>query len=288
MATEEITDAPNLLRLYVKALASGIGGSGEALPDTELVLRDIEIDRDHLAAYDRVCGFRLGNTLPATYLHVLAFPLSMAIMTERTFPFALPGVVHIGNRISQLRPLDAEERFDLTVRTENLRPHEKGQQFDVVAEATVNGELVWTDTSTNLRRGGGGERSADGGDSTGAATRAQPHSPPQAVWRVPSDMGRRYAAVSGDVNPIHLNPLTARVFGFPRPIAHGMWTAARVLASLEGRLPDQLDYSVEFKLPLLLPATVALSVERAGHAHRVAVRGARDGKPHLLGEVAPR
>ena len=57
-------------------------------------------------------------------------------------------------------------------------------------------------------------------------------------WRLPGDLGRRYAAVSGDRNPIHLYPLTAKALGFPRQIAHGMWSLARCVAALENRLPD--------------------------------------------------
>jgi acyl dehydratase len=280
---EQLDTTPNLVLLYAKAAVSGLGSGGGELPETALTIRDVAVDRDHLAAYDRVCGFRLSDALPATYLHVIAFPLSVKLMTARAFPFALPGLVHIANRISQLRPLDAGERFDITVHTRDLRPHAKGQQFDVVAEATVEGEAVWTDTSTYLRRGGGDGSSSGGRKESTAQTAAH-----GARWRIPADTGRRYAAVSGDINPIHLDPVTSRLFGFPRPIAHGMWTAARCLAALEGRLPDRFDYDVELKLPILLPATVAFSVQRDKQTQRLRVRDARTAKPHLAGEVSPR
>jgi hypothetical protein len=51
-------------------------------------------------------------------------------------------------------------------------------------------------------------------------------------WRLAGNLGRRYGAVSGDRNPIHLYPVTAKAFGFPTNIAHGMWTKARSLAAL--------------------------------------------------------
>jgi acyl dehydratase len=103
--------------------------------------------------------------------------------------------------------------------------------------------------------------------------------PPSAVWRVPGDTGRRYAAVSGDVNPIHLHPLAARAFGFPRAVAHGMWTAARAAAALQGRLPDAVTYAVTFARPLLLPGRVELRTRRAGDGWALDIRG-RTG-PHL-------
>lgn len=40
---------------------------------------------------------------------------------------------------------------------------------------------------------------------------------------------KAYAKVSGDYNPIHLNGLMARLFGFKAPIVHGMDMAARLL-----------------------------------------------------------
>jgi acyl dehydratase len=106
------------------------------------------------------------------------------------------------------------------------------------------------------------------------------------VWRVPADAGRRYAAVSGDVNPIHLNPVTAKAFGFPRAIAHGMWTAARALAALQGRVPEAATLEVGFRRPLLLPSTVELVTEPAEEGWDLAVRN-RKGAVHLTGTVRP-
>ena len=111
----------------------------------------------------------------------------------------------------------------------------------------------------------------------GSRTDPEPTAQPAAVWRVPADIGRRYADVSGDHNPIHLHPLTARLFGFRRAIAHGMWSMARCLAFYEGRLPAAYTVDVRFKLPILLPATVALIRRRR------AVRAAR----HAVGQAAP-
>jgi acyl dehydratase len=109
---------------------------------------------------------------------------------------------------------------------------------------------------------------------------------PTAIWRIPSDIGRRYAAVSGDVNPIHLNPLAARLFGFKRAIAHGMWLKARCLAAFEGRLPDWLPVDVEFKSPLLLPSTVAFSSGQDSRGWLFAVNHASSGRPHLIGRTS--
>jgi acyl dehydratase len=266
---------------YSKAAAKLIPfvGGGDALPDDEL-RESFVVDRERLTKYQRVCGFRTADTLPATYPHMLAFPLSMDLMTRLSFPFGVIGLVHVENEIEQLRPIDAGEALDVRVRTADLRDHDRGRQFDVVASADVDGETVWRSRSTYLHRESGG-----GSSSKADSERATPPAP-SAIWAVPGDQGRRYAAVSGDSNPIHLHPLSARLFGFPRPIAHGMWVKARCLAALTGHLPDAFTVDVRFKLPMLLPAKAAFSTSAQGEGREFAVHDARSGKPHVAGTVS--
>lgn len=277
---------------------------GKELPDLELVVCDLEIDRDRLAAYDRVCGFRLSDALPSTYVHVLAFPLHMALITDSRFPFPAAGLVHIENRIVQHRPILASERLSLRVRATGPEPHRRGLKFSLLTEARVGEELVWEEESVNLRRtggdgtGGGEKGGGEGGSGREEGARAPgqesegAEEPDElaatAQWRLPGDLGRRYASVSGDHNPIHLHPLTARLFGFPAAIVHGMWTQARALAALEGRLPSAYTAEVAFKRPILLPARVAFAERDAGEgATEIVVCDARKGTPHLVGRVAP-
>ncbi|MFC7574387.1 MaoC family dehydratase [Klenkia terrae] len=108
-----------------------------------------------------------------------------------------------------------------------------------------------------------------------------------AVWRVPDDAGRRYAKVSGDVNPIHLSGLTAKAFGFERAIAHGMWVKARALAALSGRLPSSFSVDVAFKKPLFLPSTATLSTAARDGGWDLAVRNQKSGQDHVLGRIRP-
>jgi len=277
VAIRELDSMPSLATLYPKALLGGVlrKPSGDSLPDTELVRTGVVVDPAHLAAYNTVCGFRLSDELPATYPHMLAFPLQMALMTEPGFPFPLLGMVHVANRITQHRALRVSEPLAVRVRAENLRPHEKGRQFDVVSEAQVGDETVWTDVSTYLRRGPG----------SGSSRRDQLVPPtPDAIWRIPGDIGRRYAEVSGDRNPIHLHALTARLFGFPAAIAHGMWTKAHALAAFEGRLPEAFTVDVKFKQPVLLPAKAGFTswATPEGWAFELWSKS----KPHLEGSIS--
>jgi hypothetical protein len=277
MSTRELSTTPSLPVLFGKAALTGFTRRGGELPNTAYSRSRVRIDPSHLADYDRVCGFRLSDVLPATYPHMLTFPMAAKLMTDGDFPFPLVGSVHVNNTITVHRPLLVSDTFDLSVHTENLRAHPKGKQFDVVSRAFVDGEPAWEDVSTYLRRGGG-----SGGSGSSDKPAEKPEVPEaKAYWRVPEDIGRRYAHVSGDANPIHLHPLTARLLGFPKAIAHGMWTKARCLAALEGRLPEAYTVDVRFKLPVLLPAKVAFSES----GNEFALHGARNGKPHLSGTV---
>jgi acyl dehydratase len=264
-------------RIAVGAALEPLRRRPGGLPDTQLRRSGIEIDRSQLAAYNRVCGFALSDTLPATYPHVLAFPLAIELMAARDFPFGVLGLVHVRNAIEHLRPLRANEPLDLLVWAENLAGHPRGRTVDVVAEGSVDGKPVWRDRSTYLQRESGGTKDSK--------DRKKPPDP-DAVWEVPGDTGRRYASVSGDRNPIHLHPLPARLLGQPGAIAHGMWTKARCLAALQGNLPEAFAVEVAFKLPVVLPAKLAFASWRDGDQRRFALHDARSGKPHLTGSVS--
>ncbi|WP_327033318.1 MaoC/PaaZ C-terminal domain-containing protein [Micromonospora ureilytica] len=251
----------------------GLGGGrrGPDLPAVELTVGGVTVDRTQLADYDRVCGFRLSDRLPATFPHVMGFPLALRLMTASDFPIPLLGLVHVGNRITTHRPIKGDETLDFRTYAENLRPHDRGRQVDVVLVGSVDGEEVWRGVSTYLGR----ERTSGGrepGERPAVPTAT-------ARWRVEPRVGTEYARVSGDHNPIHTSRLGARLFGFRRPIAHGMWSKARCLASLDARLPDAYTVEVAFKLPVPLPSTVSFALLPDGG---FTVHDSR-GRPHLAG-----
>jgi acyl dehydratase len=293
MVTRQLRSPPRVLPLYVRAAAPllpgasrlpGIAGGGGEIPRLELTLPQVEIGHDRLLAYERVCGFADGATLPVTYPHILAFPLHMALMADGSFPFAAVGLVHVENEITQHRALRPTDRLSLAVRATALQPHPRGRTFAILTTARVGDELAWEERSTMLRR--------DGESAAGAAAEREPaedhgdrRGPGGVQWHVSADTGRRYAAVSGDRNPIHTHATGAKLFGFPRAIAHGMWTLARCLAALSGQLPDAFTVAARFRRPVLLPADVSFLTDREGMSVRFALRGAARGEPHLSGRV---
>ena len=300
MATRTLERPPSILPLYARAAAPLIpgasmlpfipGGGGE-IPELELELGGVRAEAEAVAAYAKVCGFALRDSLPPTYPHVLAFPLHMAVMADGSFPFGAIGLVHLENRIEQRRPVAIDEELDLTVRPTALAPHPKGRTFSLITEARIGGELVWESESTMLRRGavaGEGQQRSYGERTpgTGLAPAASVlDGPASAEWKLGGDLGRRYAAVSGDRNPIHMHALTAKPLGFPAAIAHGMWTKARALAALESRLPDAFAAEVAFRRPILLPARVEFGSAEEGGRLDFFVRDAKEKTPHLEGSV---
>jgi acyl dehydratase len=283
MTVTVLDEAPNLAKLYAKAAVTARGRGGD-LPEGRLARKGVAVDPAHLAAYTRVCGLPLNDVLPATYPHLLTFPLQMALMSDRSFPLALPGLVHVRNRIGVQRPIGSDALLDMEVWAENFARHRSGAAVDLCATVSAGGQEVWRSRSTYLARGA---KAPDGAPEAGIEVAVGDLERITATWRIPDDAGRRYAKVSGDVNPIHLSGLTAKAFGFKRAIAHGMWVKARVLGALAGRLPDAIDVDVSFRKPLFLPSTVTLSTAQAGGGWDFAVRSAATGTEHVVGTIRP-
>jgi acyl dehydratase len=282
--TTELDAAPSLTALYGRALVAPVlRGSGDELPQRRVVLCGAEVREDRVAEYSRVCGFALRNDAPGTYPHVLAFPLHLTLMTERAFPFSVLGLVHVANRIEVLEPIAVGGAIDLSVWAEDLRPHRRGRQFDIVAEAAAAGSVAWRSRSTYLKQGE---------DDDSAPKREEPAEAAaldaSAEWRIPGDVGRRYAAVSGDRNPIHMHSLSARLFGFPSAIAHGMWTKARCLAAFDGRHAARYSIEVEFASPLRIPGTARFRSGRDGGGWAFRVESPDGEHVHVVGSLGSR
>ncbi|WP_114422605.1 MaoC family dehydratase [Nocardioides houyundeii] len=257
------------IRKVPAAQFQGLSASGPPTP----------IDARHVAAYSRVCGFPRRDTVPVTYPHLLGFDLHMEIMSSPEFPWPAIGTVHVENTITSHRPIALTETLGATTSVGAPRPHAKGMVLDFVTTISSGDEIVWESISSYLRRG-----RVDESAEPGLSLPAPPEG--RAVWDLPADLGRRYGAVSGDLNPIHLYPLTAQALGFKRQIAHGMWTKARCLAAIENRLPDAVRIEVAFKKPVFLPGKVAFGLEGDRSSWQFALTNPGDRSPHLVGRTA--
>lgn len=273
---------PRLGPAFAKALVPSFERGPARVPSRTVLVTGVHQDRERLAGYDRVCGFGLRDRVPPTWLHVLTFGLHVHLLSGADSSIRLAGAVHVSNRMSLHRPVTADEILDVAVRVANLRPHKRGALLDLVGEIRVGDELVWDGTSIYLAQG------ASVAGTPEAVPRAEyDPEPPIAIWRLPGDLGRDYRRVSEDPNPIHTSRVAARAFGFARPIIHGMWTHARLLAALDARLPGAYSVEVAFARPILLPAKVGAWWRRDADAWRAAVATPDGAKPYLTAVVDP-
>ncbi|MGH8481494.1 MAG: MaoC/PaaZ C-terminal domain-containing protein [Nevskiaceae bacterium] len=252
------------------------------LPRMSVSLQSTRFDAERLRAYRAICGFPEGGAVPITYPQVHAIGLQMHLLSQPQFPLPLIGLVHLKNRIVQERELGADETFAASVGVIGHKATERGLEFELETTcAEASGRVVWTAVATVLHRGK-------------QAARKKPSPPRQEDSRLadyeevdaPADIGRRYGRIAGDMNPIHLYPLTARLLGFERHIAHGMWSLARSCALVQphlGRAPREL--TVQFRQPLFLPGRAALRYGPEGEGYAFALIGRDSGKTHLNGAL---
>jgi acyl dehydratase len=276
---------PSGLRNMLRAAAGALPvvPRGDQLPNRTVTVEELPIDHTNVAAYASVTGLRYGNNVPLTYPFALTFPSVMSLVTGFDFPFAAMGSVHLENHITQYRPIAVTDTVGVRVHAENLREHRKGLLVDLVTDVSVGNDTAWHQVTTFLH-----QQRTSLSDEPKPAPQKQPKlPPPNSILRITPSKIRRYAAVGGDHNPIHTNPIAAKLFGFPTVIAHGMFSAAAVLANIEARFPDAVRYSVRFAKPVMLPANAGLYVEEDGNGWDLALRNVAKGYPHLTASVRP-
>ncbi len=254
---------------------------GERLPDKTLTIAEMPIDRANVAAYAAVTGLRYGDTVPLTYPFALTFPTVMDLITGFDFPFAAMGSVHVENHITQHRPITVDDTVGIRTNAQNLREHRKGLLVDVVTDVSVGNDIAWQQVTTFLHQ----QHTSLSDEPKSAPVKQAKLPPPNSILRITPGQIKRYASVGGDHNPIHTSTIGAKLFGFPTVIAHGMFSAAAVLANIEGQLPDSVRYSVKFGKPIMLPASAGLYVDRVPDGWDLSLRNMSKGYPHLTGEI---
>ncbi|WP_130804723.1 MaoC family dehydratase [Acinetobacter ihumii] len=251
----------------------------KVLPQVDYVVDSFQVDQKHLQAYNEICGFKNDGFIPAIYLAVLSQSLQMHMMTTEAFPFAILGLVHIRNQIKQTRKIAVNETLSLSCKFGELKPHDKGVQFDFITTAKVGNDVVMEGVTTYLARQKVEQKSVEKPKET-----KTPDYQLQQVWDVAENTGRRYAMTSGDFNLIHIHAVTAKAFGFKQAIAHGMWSKAKALANLP--LPEAYAADVWFKLPMYLPSKVEFLTAQDAKDTDFLIRNEKSKKPHVSGTVS--
>lgn len=284
-------ETPALWSLYARALtaSSNSGGKQPEIPPLTAELIGARTDPDRLRRYNAVCGFREHSRMPMTWLHILAFPLHLKLLTDDAFPLPLLGLVHLRNSIHQHRPIAIGECPDIRVRLDNQTPTDRGIEFDLVTEAFSGGRLIWEEISTNLYR----QPEKNSGSGNGKSRKpALPHYGNTLNVETRESLGRQYGRISGDLNPIHMHKLSAKAFGFPTAIIHGMWSKAHCIALLEQQATSwpsgPVTVTASFKKPLFLPGKAQLNWQEAAKGSDswpYQLLNANGDAPHLTGEV---
>lgn len=284
--TQTLPKLPSAKTLYAKALttAGRKPGKSPKIPHLDVKVSGVVADTKRLAAYRDLCGFETTDFLPITFPQVQAAPLHMWLMLQPQFPIPLMGIVHIRNVFDTLRPMPVDGTYEVRAALTDGRRTHQGLEFDILTEYTDEaGEIVHRSLMTPLFRMK---------SETAAPPKGKPKAAPSGLaeyrtFDIPADMGRQYAPVGGDFNPIHLHPLTAKAFGFPRAIAHGMWSVAKTAALLEGARGGAAasHLEVQFRQPLFLPGKVSLKFNGPGAEMEFALLSRTSDKTHLTGSL---
>ncbi|MGQ0697554.1 MAG: MaoC family dehydratase [Panacagrimonas sp.] len=278
--TDTLLQLPSAPGLYIRALGTMRRKPGKniRIPQLEVRVHAVQASPSKLEAYREICGFEYSPYLPITYPQVQAAALHLWLMLRPEFPIPLLGIVHLRNRFEMLRPMPAGEAYEVRAALVDGRRTHQGYEFDLLTEySTTEGEVVYRALMTPLYRMKSDE------------ARPKPSPAPTGLaeyrsFEVPADIGRRYAPIAGDFNPIHLSALTAKAFGFPRAIAHGMWALARATALLESAHGSAIrTLNMQFRQPLLLPGKVALKLEAQGAGLDFALLSRTSDKVHFTG-----
>ena len=282
---------PSTIRYYPRAVfgrRAALVPDGTTVPRLEGSVESVRAQPAHVARYREVCGFADDGQLPIAYPHVLAMPLHVALLTHPRFVVRLMGLIHVANEIHLIRSLPANGEYGIRSWIEGHRDSDRGHEFELFTEVEDGQGTAWHEKSTLLAR-----RSASGSQAARSVRQTLRYEKPAATdtpvvtdIEVQRSVGRRYGFLSGDLNPIHLGDRGAKLFGFDRAVAHGMWSMARSLAALgAGPLAAPVRVHVDFKLPLFLPARTSL--EHWAHEGRrlFVLKDAESGRPHLAGSA---
>lgn len=276
-----LDNAPSILRAFFAAATSRKRADGvrpEDVVGDGVSLGPVPVDPAALAAYRDVCslGTPGAPVAPASYAQLLVTPLHVHLVTAPTFPLPAMGLVHPRCVVHQRRAVREGEAITLTAGIAAGRAVPNGLVFELTAEARVGDELVWDSRAETFARTGRGA----------APKRDEPAErwDSEVPFFAPSDAGRRYARVSGDANPVHLSALTARLFGYTRPIAHGWWLLARCLGELGAADADALHLDIELRRPVFLPSTLRFVTRAEDGATAFAVLDG-DDKIRLVGRL---
>jgi acyl dehydratase len=283
-----------IVALLSKAITKSLKANSEynikslSLPTNDYCLESHVVGLPELHKFHQVVQWpnEKSDILHPCYPQVLAFPLHMQLLLQDDFPFSLFGLVHLANEIEQSRPIESNECISVRAFLGDIKEHRQGLSFELKTEVRAGNKLVWRASSSNLfRQKTMQSPRSDVGPVLQNLQENSAELRKTEYWRLASSLGREYAKASGDFNPIHLHPLGAKILGFKRHIAHGMWSKSRSLSTQFEVLDEPFKCKVKFVKPLFLPNKVKFSYT-TNNSKRFFDVNSEDGLAcHLTGEL---
>ncbi|MDB5960927.1 MAG: hypothetical protein JWP59_2221, partial [Massilia sp.] len=213
-----------LAALFKRGAAGHHEDGANAVLQTDFLLP--RIDTHHVARYNALLGFAPGS-VPLTYYYLLTQRAHLATLLAQGFPYRVAGMVHVENTLVETQPADPSRPLHLTT-TVAIGPATASGAVhcDLLTVGVQEGMTVFSCTSKYLAKRGKRKGPSSAARDTIEGKRI-------GGWAVGGSLGRAYAKVSGDWNPIHLWRWSARLMGMRRPIIHGMHSVAAACALLE-------------------------------------------------------
>lgn len=203
----------------------------------------------------------LVSRTPLTFFYLLAQRAHLSVMLSKAFPWPILGMVHVANKMEWLENVDIKAPFivDVSIQFPPRAATRKRIRPLYRVDFKQNDICVVRCESTY-------QVGSSGKPVKGRRTRHEQLDLGKwqqlDIWSLDASLGRRYARLSGDYNPIHLHPWLSRWFGFNQPIIHGMYSVARLQADIEkkhGQSVRMMD--ITFKRPLPLPGQAVSHIQ---------------------------
>jgi len=224
------------------------------------------------------------DQIPLCFPEVVTLPLVSQIVISNYFPLSPLGLIHIKNIIRQYRKIPTNQELLFKTFVSESRDVEKGIEVDFTTQILNESEIIWECVAVLLSR---------------KKYKKKDNPPPlkeyqeKQMIKVEKDIGVKYAQVSGDYNPHHLYGWSAKILGYKKPIAHGMWTLQQAITTIYENEKMDFPYQVkaDFKCPLYLPSDVMVEWNSKSVDGKIAfsvTSNANNEKlPHLIGEIEP-
>jgi acyl dehydratase len=278
------TGAPSHLAAALRVVARRLRRRAQSAPDPPAIPRrrlaaesqGITCDPSRVKRYLRISGGKqsepsASEIVPPLYSSVWETALALELFASEELPFPARGVIHVESEVVCVRPLRLGDRIRCRVEVDGAEKWKGGLRISLKSRHwNGSGQLCQENALTFLVLGASPPEPDPAADESKAPE--EPAGPGWVTldeWDLPSNLGRKYARVSGDFNPIHLWRWSSRLLGFDRPILHGYCTASMVAASLsrsfwKGNADALRRLRIRFGTPLSLPSRARLIVEIAG------------------------